>query len=55
MSLLLHLKLQVTFCFSFQNNVDTEKKFESFMKEIEDELESQELDGEFFGVFCQNS
>ncbi|KAI9551916.1 hypothetical protein GHT06_022253 [Daphnia sinensis] len=29
---------------------DAEKKFESFMKEIEEELENQEQDGEFFGV-----
>ena len=33
----------------FQENFDTEQKFESFMKEIEEEMENQELDGEFFG------
>lgn len=33
---------------------DAEKKFESFMKEIEEEMENQE-DGEFFGMNQKNS
>ena len=36
------------FCIS-KDASDTERKFESFMKEIEEEMENQEQDGEFFG------